>query len=100
LRALPVVNLQPLVSAGGKDWKMALQVFLSSTLRKHVSDYDPSRGIRIEVAVGTTVRDLCERLRVPGEEVKVIMVNGRSARSNKPLNGDERVALFPPVGGG
>ena len=79
---------------------MALQVFLSSTLRKHVSDYDPSRGIRIEVEAGMTVRDLCERLRVPGAEVKVIMVNGRSVGFNKPLNRDDRVALFPPVGGG
>jgi len=95
-----VVNGQALVRPGGKDWKMALQVFLSSTLRKHVSDYDPSRGIRIEVEPGTTVRDLCERLRVPGAEVKVIMVNGRSEGFNKPLNRDDRVALFPPVGGG
>ena len=79
---------------------MALQVFLSSILRKHVPDYDPETGIRIEDPAGMTVQDLCDRLRVPGEKVKVVMVNGRSSRLNRLLDGDERVALFPAVGGG
>jgi molybdopterin synthase sulfur carrier subunit len=79
---------------------MALQVFLSSALRKFISDYEPSKGIRVEKATGMTVGDLCKQLKIPEEKVKVIMINGRGAGFNKALNGDERVALFPPVGGG
>ncbi len=79
---------------------MALQLFLSATLRKQFPDYEPSQGIRIERAAGMTVEDLCRKLNIPVEKIKIIMVNGRSAGLNKLLNGDERVALFPPVGGG
>ena len=79
---------------------MALQVFLSSTLRKYISDYESSKGIRVERATGMTVGDLCRQLKIPQEKIKIIMIDGRGAGFNKPLNGDERVALFPPVGGG
>ena len=79
---------------------MALKVFLSSTLRKHIADYEPSHGIRMEGAAGMTVKDLCIQLKIPLEKIKIIMINGRSAGFNNRLNEGERVALFPPVGGG
>ncbi len=79
---------------------MALQLFLSATLRKQFPDYDPSQGMRVERAAGMTIEDLCRKLNIPVEKVKIVMVNGRSTGFDEPLNGDERVALFPPVGGG
>ena len=79
---------------------MALQLFLSATLRNQFPDYDPSQGIRVERAEGMTINDLCRKFKIPVERVKIVMVNGRSAGLDKSLNGDERVALFPPVGGG
>ena len=84
----------------GKDGRMALQLFLSATLRKHIPDYAPSQGILVEKAAGMTIEDLCREMNIPVEKVKIIMVNGRSRGFNEALNGDERVALFPPVGGG
>ena len=84
----------------GKDGRMALQLFLSATLRKQIPDYEPSQGILVERAAGMTIEDLCREMNIPVEKVKIIMVNGRSRGFNEILNGDERVALFPPVGGG
>lgn len=79
---------------------MALQVFLAATLRKCVPDYDGAVGHRIEVDSGATIRDVALRLGLPLEEVKLIMLNGVSAGWDSVLQGDERLAFFPPVGGG
>jgi molybdopterin synthase sulfur carrier subunit len=79
---------------------MALQVFLAATLRKYVADYDPATGCEITAQKGTTVREVARRLQIPEEEVKLVMVDGIGATWETPLAGNERVALFPPVGGG
>jgi sulfur-carrier protein len=79
---------------------MALKVLLAATLRRHVPGYDAATGVAMEIAPGGCVRDVAEKLRVPEDEVRVIMVNGVAARWDTPLRGDDRVAFFPPVGGG
>ena len=79
---------------------MAVQLLLAATLRRYVTGYDANTGHHIEVVCGSTILDLAQQLGVPDKEVKLIMVNGVAARWDKVLQGDERVALFPPVGGG
>lgn len=79
---------------------MQLEIYLSSTLRKYHPDYDPLRGIQMEVDGTKTVADICAEIGIPADRVKVVMVNGRNASLEYTLTGDERVALFPPVGGG
>lgn len=79
---------------------MALQVLLAATLRKCCPDYDHATGLKVEIQPGKTVRDLAEQLQLPVDDVKLIMVNGLAAKWDTVLHGDERVALFPPVGGG
>lgn len=79
---------------------MPLLVLLAATLRNHVPDYDPMTGLTVTVPAGTTVKDLVDLLRLPTEDVKLIMVNGVASSWNTVLQGDERVAFFPPVGGG
>jgi sulfur carrier protein ThiS len=79
---------------------LALKVILAANLRKYVPEYDPASGFPVEIPPGTSVRDLSNHLGIPQEEVKLIMVNGLHADWDVKLQGDERVALFPPVGGG
>lgn len=79
---------------------MPLQVFLAATLRKYLPGYDAGTGHWMEVGRGAVVRDVARGLSIPEEEVKIVMVNGVGAAMDTPLQGDERVALFPPVGGG
>ncbi|NTV43067.1 MAG: MoaD/ThiS family protein [Syntrophobacteraceae bacterium] len=79
---------------------MPLQVFLAATLRKYLPGYDAGTGHPMEVPEGAAVRDVARRLAIPEEEIKIVMVNGVGAKLDTPLKGDERVALFPPVGGG
>ena len=79
---------------------MALQVFLNATLRQYVSGYNPYEGLTLEVPPGTTVGQVISRLGLPAGEVTLIMVNGRRQEMDFILQGDERVGLFPPIGGG
>jgi len=79
---------------------MALQVMLGATLRTYVPCYDGSLGHRATVPPGTTVKQLVQQLKIPEEEVRLIFVNGVSSGWDTVLAGDERVGLFPPVGGG
>jgi len=79
---------------------MALTVLLAATLRKYVPGYDAAAGHAIAIDQGASVRDVAQHLLIPEQEVKLIMVNGVHADWTTVLTGDERLALFPPVGGG
>lgn len=79
---------------------MPLQVFINATLRLYVSGYNPYQGITLEMPAGTPVSAIISRLGLPPKEVTLIMINGRRQQPDFPLQGDERVGLFPPIGGG
>ena len=79
---------------------MALKVLLAATLRKYLPGYDAATGYEMEIQPGGNVRVVARSLGIPEQEVKLIMVNGIGASWDTALRGDERVALFPPVGGG
>ena len=79
---------------------MALRILLNATLRLHVPGYNPYKGLTLEVPPGTPVSAIISRLGLPPEEVTLIMINGRRQQPDFLLQGDERVGLFPPIGGG
>jgi molybdopterin converting factor small subunit len=79
---------------------MALRLMLAATLRRYIPGYNGETGYEVSVEPASTVRDLCRQLRVPEKEVKLIMIEGVAAGWDSILTGNERVALFPPIGGG
>ncbi|MEJ5299765.1 MAG: MoaD/ThiS family protein [Thermodesulforhabdaceae bacterium] len=79
---------------------MPLQVLLAATLRRFIPDYDPEKGISVSVEPGASVNRVIEILGIPKEEVKIVMVDGIHSSLDHKLKGSERVAFFPPVGGG
>ncbi len=79
---------------------MPLQIFLNATLRQYVPGYDPYRGLSLEVPPGTAVGRVMRQLGLPEREVTLIMVNGRRQEADFSLQGNERLGLFPPIGGG
>lgn len=79
---------------------MALKIFLSSTLRKCHPGYEPSTGIDLRLQGDISVAALLRKLDIPLERVKMAMVDGVNVPLDHELRGDERVAFFPPVGGG
>ena len=79
---------------------MAVRLMLAATLRKYVPGYNGETGYIVNVKPASTVRDLSRQLGIPEKEVKLIMIEGVAAGWDAVLAGNERVALFPPVGGG
>ncbi len=79
---------------------MSIKILLSSTLRKYVASYDPLTGFETTVEGPISLKALCEILKIPAESVKIAMVNGRRVGMDHVVDRDDRVALFPPVGGG
>ncbi len=79
---------------------MPVQILLSATLRKYVPDYDPTVGVMKRIEAPMKLVDLCREMGIPVETVKIAMVNGRRVFLDHEVKGDERIAFFPPVGGG
>ena len=79
---------------------MPIKVFLSSTLRKFVSEYDPLKGIDLTERREITVKNLCKKINVPVNKVKIVIIDGKIESTDYILKGNERVGLFPPLGGG
>ena len=53
---------------------MALKIFLSSTLRKHVPGYDPLKGLEVEIEGDVTVAEVCKKMKIPTNNIKVAFV--------------------------
>lgn len=79
---------------------MALHIFLNATLRQYVPGYNPYEGIALEVPRGTTAAEVIAGLGLPPKEVTLIMVDGLRQDAGYTLMGNERLGLFPPIGGG
>ena len=76
--------------------KIHIQLKLYASLRR----FTPASAARYSLEKGTTIRGLIEKLDIPAEQVKLVFINNVKQGLDFILNGDERVGLFPPIGGG
>jgi molybdopterin converting factor small subunit len=76
--------------------KSSIQIRLFASLGR----YMPDNADSFPVIPGETVRELALHLGIPLESAKLIFVNGQKSDLGATLSGGERVAIFPPVGGG
>ena len=75
---------------------ITVDVYLFATLQRDGADSQQELKLR----AGTSVRDVVERLAIPEMEIHLVFVNGRVASLDQPLQDGDRLALFPPIGGG
>jgi molybdopterin converting factor small subunit len=54
----------------------------------------------MEVDGHTRVEDILERLKIPEEIPKIILINGVHGKREQPLKDGDVVSIFPPVAGG
>lgn len=80
--------------------KITVTVKLFGTLRKHVPQYDPSKGVDVALKEGDTLRDLVDRLRLPDGESKLFLVRGMNRSLAYELDDLDEVGIFLPAGGG
>ena len=74
--------------------KIELKLFVT------LSKYLPKDSECLEIPEGTNVGNLILDLGIPRELVKLIFINGKRKDSKYRLKNNDRVGLFPPVGGG
>jgi sulfur-carrier protein len=79
---------------------MPLHVKLFATLRQFIPGYDPYQGLVLDLPAGTTPGQIIQQLNLPPEDVTLILVDGVQQQPEYRLQGHERVAFFPPIGGG
>ncbi len=77
-----------------------IELRLYAGLEHYAPQAKPGSAIPFTVDEGTVVSDLLRRLAIPLEAVQLCFVNGMSRHLDHPIEDKDRVALFPPVGGG
>ncbi len=79
---------------------ITIEVRLYASLQK----YHP--GLRIGEPAGITLDDkarlgnLFSKLKIPREEIKIALVNGKWVEESHLLEDGDRIGLFSPIGGG
>lgn len=79
-----------------------VEVKIFATLRKYVPGLDIGEPLKLSLTDSTTLAQLVEQLGIPKEEIKIVVVNNLALSTDYDyvlVNGD-RLAIFPPVGGG
>ena len=80
---------------------MRVEVRLYATLSDKYSDRKAGEPIAFHLGEGTRLSDLLVHLKIPPDDVHLAIVNGRAIHNYAtPLTENDRVGLFPPVGGG
>jgi molybdopterin converting factor small subunit len=73
---------------------------LYAGLSKYAPEYSRGEAMELDLPRGTTLAELYDLLNVPPDEVKRTFVSGLSRSPSHALSNGDRVALFPPIGGG
>lgn len=62
--------------------------------------YLPHNNDKFSIKEGTTVEMLIKDLGIPEDSVKLIFVDGKKQDKTYCIKNNDRIGLFPPVGGG
>jgi len=78
----------------------AVEVRFYASLRKYHPNKGSSEALSIELDVKTNLENLLDKLKIPKEEIAVLMVNGNRTEKSYILKDRDRIGLFPLIGGG
>ena len=79
---------------------MKIELRLFASLSRYLPEQGGGNLCAMEIPEGTTVKGLLQRLAIPGEIRKIIIVNGVHAGESQALTEGDRIGVFPPVAGG
>lgn len=75
---------------------MGIEIKLFATLTKFL----PKNSKDYPIDEGETIRSLIEKLGVPEKDATLLFINSAKATLDSEIKDDDRVGIFPPVGGG
>ena len=79
-----------------KDMVITIKSYAS--MKKYLDGLPP--GGELEMVEGSSVGDVLERLKVPPEEEKILLVNGLHRTVDDLLSPGDTLVFFPPLEGG
>ena len=77
-----------------------VEVRLYATLRKYHPDLGIGEALVITLDDKAKLGNLLHELKVPKEEITVVLVNGKREEENYLLRDGDRIGIFPLIGGG
>jgi molybdopterin converting factor small subunit len=75
---------------------MQVTIKLNASLRQHGRCVSNNGILLLEMEENVTTREVVQKLGIPLEKVKMIILNGIGATLDSILNDGDRIALFPP----
>ncbi len=75
---------------------MQVTVKLNASLRPYGRGVSNEGTLLLEIEENATAREVLQKLGIPLEKVKMIILNGKGANVDSILNDGDRIALFPP----
>lgn len=79
---------------------MTIELRLFGGLRRYLPKGGEGFSCLIDMKTGSTVDDLLNKVSIPRETLKVILVNALHADNGQVLKEGDKVSVFPPVAGG
>jgi molybdopterin converting factor small subunit len=79
-----------------KEELMQITVKLNASLRQYVKLVSNDGTLLLEMEENATAREIVQKLAIPLEKVKMILLNGKGVGLDSILNDGDRIALFPP----
>jgi molybdopterin converting factor small subunit len=79
---------------------LQVEVKVFSGLEKLIPGARFGQPIKVDITERFTIRTLLKNLNIPEKDVYIILVNGVNKVLDETLADGDRIALFPPVGGG
>jgi len=79
---------------------ITIEVRLYATLRKYYPDLGIGEPLVMALDDKAKLGNLLNELKLPKEEVKVALVNGKWEEESYLLRDGDRIGIFSPIGGG
>jgi sulfur carrier protein ThiS len=79
---------------------MKIHIELCSFLRKYRSEYDPNKGIELEVDQPLTVAEAAQKLGIPVEEIQMVLINHDLGSRDQVVEEGDSVGLYTVLVGG
>lgn len=77
-----------------------VEVRLYATLRKYYPHLGSGEALAVTLDDKAKLGNLLDELKVPKEEVTVVIVNGKREEESYLLQDGDRIGIFPLIGGG
>ena len=79
---------------------MIVTVKLFGTLPTHFKDYDPEKGLKLEIPDGSSVKDLLARLDIPDNTGCFVSMNNQVAKKEQKLTANAVIFILQSLAGG